>query len=97
MIATAALIIGGVVLVIVLLGIAVAAYALKRIDRMELQGENIARASGLQQPFKPLLQSDRHHRRPDMWHPDRTGDNQAMKGDLRVHRGLSIPPRPAAG
>ena len=57
------------------IALAVAAYALKRIDRMELQGENIARASGLQQPFKPLY-SDRHHRRPDMWHPDRTGDNR---------------------
>ena len=75
MITTAALIIGGIVLVIVLLGIAVAVHCAIQSEREEVAGERIARASGLQQPFTPLY-SDRHHRRPDMWHPDRTGDNR---------------------
>ena len=75
MITAAALIIGGVVLVIVLLGIAAVAYAGIQAEREEVAGEKIALSLGLQQPFKPLY-SDRHHRRPDMWHPDRTGDNR---------------------
>ena len=76
MITTAALIIGGIVLVIVLLGIAAATYiAPFKPRREEVAGERIALSLGLAKPFKPLY-SDRHHRRPDMWHPDRTGDNK---------------------
>ena len=75
MITTAALIIGGVVLVIVLLGIAAAVHCAIQAEREEVAGERIALSLGLAKPFKPLY-SDRHHRRPDMWHPDRTGDNR---------------------
>ena len=64
MITTAALIIGGVVLVIVLLGIAAAVHCAIQAEREEVAGERIALSLGLARPFK----------RPDSWHPDRRGD-----------------------
>ena len=66
MIATVTLIIGGIVLVIVLLGAAVAVHCAIQAEREEATGGMIARASGLAQPFN----------RPDSWHPDRRGNNK---------------------
>ena len=66
MITTIAIIIGGIVLVIVLLGIAAVAYSGIQAEREEVAGERIALSLGLAKPFKG----------PDSWHPDRRGDNR---------------------